>query len=88
MEYNGGAIVAMTGKNCFAIASDSRLGIQGQTVSTKFQKVFKMHDRLFIGMSGLASDVQTLCVAHMRDSPLWGLTSTKLYAGPSSSSTA
>lgn len=60
MEYNGGAIVAMTGKNCFAIASDSRLGIQGQTVSTKFQKVFKMHDRLFIGMSGLASDVQTL----------------------------
>lgn len=42
--------------------SDTRLGIQGQTVSTNFQKVFKMHDRLFIGMSGLASDVQTLCV--------------------------
>ena len=96
MEYNGAAILAMTGKNCVAIArygrcnvlgavrisrcyaplpslivlltpifwgapcSDTRLGIQGQTVATDFQKVFKMHDRLFIGLAGLASDVQTL----------------------------
>ena len=60
MEYNGAAVLAMIGKNCVAIASDTRLGIQGQTVATDFQKVFKMHDRLFVGLAGLASDVQTL----------------------------
>jgi len=50
----------MTGKNCIAIASDKRLGIQFHTASTEFPKVFKMHDRLFIGLTGLASDVLTL----------------------------
>jgi hypothetical protein len=40
--------------------SDTRLGVQGQTVACDFQKVFKMHDRLYIGLAGLASDVQTL----------------------------
>lgn len=60
MTYNGGAAVAMTGKNCFAIASDKRLGIQMMTVSCDFPKVFKMHDRLYIGLTGLAADVLTL----------------------------
>jgi len=60
LSYNGSAIIAMIGKNCFAIASDSRLGIQQQTLATDFQKIFKIHDRLYIGLSGLASDVQTL----------------------------
>ncbi|CAN0916754.1 Proteasome subunit beta type-3-A [Linum grandiflorum] len=59
-EYNGSALVAMVGKNCFAIASDRRLGVQLQTVATDFQKISKIHDRLFIGLSGLASDAQTL----------------------------
>ena len=27
-EYNGGAMVAMKGKNCIAIACDRRLGVQ------------------------------------------------------------
>jgi 20S proteasome alpha/beta subunit len=39
LQYNGGAIIAMSGKNCVAIASDSRLGLQQQTVSCDFQKV-------------------------------------------------
>jgi hypothetical protein len=42
------------------LCSDLRLGVQGMTVSMEFEKVFKMHDRLFIGLAGLASDVQTL----------------------------
>jgi len=41
LAYNGGAIIAMTGKNCVAIASDTRLGLQQQTVSCDFQKVGK-----------------------------------------------
>lgn len=60
MEINGGAIVAMVGKNCVAIASDKRLGQNFLTLSTEFPKIFPIHDRLYIGMSGLATDVQTL----------------------------
>ncbi|KAG2656497.1 hypothetical protein PVAP13_1KG089800 [Panicum virgatum] len=59
-EYNGSAVVAMVGKNCFAIASDRRLGVQLQTIATDFQRVFKVHDKLYIGLSGLATDAQTL----------------------------
>ena len=61
-EYNGSALVAMVGKNCFAIASDRRLGVQLQTIATDFQRIFKIHDRLLIGLSGLATDSQTLYV--------------------------
>ncbi|URD94638.1 hypothetical protein MUK42_32368 [Musa troglodytarum] len=59
-EYNGSAVVAMVGKNCFAIASDRRLGVNLQTIATDFQRIFKIHDKLYIGLSGLATDVQTL----------------------------
>jgi 20S proteasome subunit beta 3 len=60
LEYNGAAIIAMSGKDCVAIASDNRLGIQYQTVSMDFQKIFKMNDTLMVGLAGLATDVQTL----------------------------
>ncbi|KAH9610679.1 hypothetical protein KSS87_006441 [Heliosperma pusillum] len=59
-EYNGSAVVAMVGKNCFAIASDRRLGVQLQTVATDFQRIHQISDRLFIGLAGLATDSQTL----------------------------
>lgn len=59
-EYNGSALIAMVGKNCFAIASDRRLGVQLQTIATDFQRIYKIHDRLFLGLSGLATDAQTL----------------------------
>ena len=59
-EYNGSSVVAMTGDNCVAIASDLRLGVQMQTVATNFQKVFRMGPRLFLGLAGLATDVQTV----------------------------
>ncbi|XP_042011983.1 proteasome subunit beta type-3-A isoform X2 [Salvia splendens] len=59
-EYNGSALVAMVGKNCFAIASDRRLGVQLQTIATDFQKIYRIHHTLFIGLAGLATDTQTL----------------------------
>lgn len=62
MEYNGGAVLAMTGKNCVAIASDLRFGVQAQTLSFNFAKVFRMSDKVFLGLSGLATDIQTLYV--------------------------
>lgn len=58
--YNGSAAVAMTGKNCVAIAADTRFGVQFQTIGTKMQKTFKMHDRLYLGICGLGTDRQTL----------------------------
>lgn len=52
--------MAMRGKNCVAIAADRRFGIQAQMVTTDFQKIFSMGDRLYIGLAGLATDVQTV----------------------------
>lgn len=52
--------VAMAGKECVAIASDLRFGVQLQTLATDYKKVYKIHDQLFLGLSGLASDAETL----------------------------
>ncbi|KAI8061741.1 nucleophile aminohydrolase [Gongronella butleri] len=60
MQYNGGSVVAMVGKDCVAIAADKRLGQQFMTVSTDFQKIFKVSEKSFVGLPGLASDVLTL----------------------------
>eukprot|EP00123_Amoebidium_parasiticum_P022560 comp8992_c0_seq1/m.4195 comp8992_c0_seq1/g.4195 ORF comp8992_c0_seq1/g.4195 comp8992_c0_seq1/m.4195 type:complete len:206 (-) comp8992_c0_seq1:81-698(-) len=60
MSYNGAAIIAMVGKDCVAIAADRRMGVQFQTVSTDFQKIFPMGPKLMVGLAGLATDVQTL----------------------------
>lgn len=60
MEYNGGSVVAMKGKNCVAIASDLRLGNQALSVSTKFDKVFPVTERIYVGLPGLATDLITL----------------------------
>ncbi|RCK65515.1 Proteasome subunit beta type-3 [Candida viswanathii] len=59
-SINGGAAVAMIGKDCIAIASDLRLGQQSLGVSNNFEKVFQISPRTFLGLTGLASDVLTL----------------------------
>ncbi|XP_056639014.1 proteasome subunit beta type-3 [Diorhabda carinulata] len=60
LAYNGGAMVAMKGENCVAIAADRRFGIQAQTVATNFQKIFEMGPHLYVGLPGLATDTQTV----------------------------
>jgi 20S proteasome subunit beta 3 len=60
MEYNGSAVVAMVGKNCVAIASDNRFGVQALTLGTDYQKIFPITDKIMLGLPGLATDVQTL----------------------------
>jgi 20S proteasome subunit beta 3 len=50
----------MVGDKCCAIGADTRLGVQYQTVATNFQKVFKFQDNILMGLSGLATDIQTL----------------------------
>lgn len=60
MEYNGSGIIAMTGKNCVAIASDMRFGVQQQTLADNLHKIFPMHSKCYVGMTGLVTDMQTL----------------------------
>eukprot|EP01100_Stratorugosa_tubuloviscum_P014949 TRINITY_DN8299_c0_g1_i1.p1 TRINITY_DN8299_c0_g1~~TRINITY_DN8299_c0_g1_i1.p1 ORF type:complete len:205 (+),score=78.20 TRINITY_DN8299_c0_g1_i1:83-697(+) len=60
MSHNGGAVIAMAGKNCVAIASDLRFGISIQTLACDFPKVFQMNERCFVGISGLTTDIQTV----------------------------
>lgn len=60
MEYNGSAVIAMCGKNCVALATDTRFGAQHQTIATDMQRIFRVNDKCFVGLSGLASDVQSV----------------------------
>ncbi|TCD69576.1 proteasome core particle subunit beta 3 [Steccherinum ochraceum] len=60
MDYNGGSVIAMVGKDCVAIASDLRLGVQSLSIASDFQKIFPVTDRIFVGLPGLATDVTTL----------------------------
>jgi 20S proteasome subunit beta 3 len=41
--------------------SDLRLGIQAQTVTKDFEKVFRMNEKLYVGLTGLATDVLSVC---------------------------
>ena len=50
----------MIGDKCCAIGSDQRLGVQYQTVSSNFQKIFVIQENIIMGLSGLATDIQTL----------------------------
>ncbi|KAG7210336.1 hypothetical protein KM043_011874 [Ampulex compressa] len=59
LAYNGGAIIAMKGKKCVAIAADRRFGIQTRTITCDFQKVFEMGPHLYLSLPGLATDTQT-----------------------------
>ncbi|XP_029833369.2 proteasome subunit beta type-3 [Ixodes scapularis] len=60
MSYNGGVVIAMKGKECIAIAADRRLGARGHTIALDFQRIFEMGPKLYCGLSGLATDVQTV----------------------------
>lgn len=53
-------MIAMAGKDCVGIAADRRLGAQLTTIATDFTKVFRMTDKIYVGLAGLATDVQTL----------------------------
>lgn len=50
----------MVGKDCVAIACDLRLGLQSLTVSNNFPKIFNYAPSVFLGLTGLATDVQTV----------------------------
>ena len=49
----------MAGNNCVAIATDTRLSTELMTIDGNFQRVFKINDKVLMGVSGLGTDVQT-----------------------------
>ena len=50
----------MIGEKCCVIGSDQRFGVQYQTIASNFQKIFVIQDNILMGLSGLATDIQTL----------------------------
>lgn len=52
-------MVAMAGKNCVAIASDTRLSTQFMTIDQNFKRIWQVNDRTMLGLGGLGTDVQT-----------------------------
>ncbi len=57
---NGGSILAMTGKNCIAVAVDKRFGSGPQTINVSPRTMLIPHPRLIVGFTGLEGDVQSL----------------------------
>lgn len=60
LAYNGGCVIAMRGKDCVAIATDHRFGIQAQTIDTDFEKVFQVNPHMYLGLIGLQTDILTV----------------------------
>lgn len=50
----------MKGNQCVAIACDKRFGVESLTVSMDFPKIFNVLEKTFVGLAGLATDIQTL----------------------------
>jgi 20S proteasome subunit beta 3 len=50
----------MVGKNCVAIACDLRLGMQALTVSNDYPKIYGIGDGVYLGLTGLATDVESV----------------------------
>lgn len=47
-------------QECVAIGSDLRFGVQLQTITCDTPKVYKIHDKLYVGLAGLQTDAQTM----------------------------
>ncbi|OTF71084.1 hypothetical protein BLA29_013547, partial [Euroglyphus maynei] len=60
MEYNGGLVIAMKGKNCVAIAADRCLSAQHHSISFDYQKIFEVNPHIYVGLPGLATDTKTV----------------------------
>lgn len=59
MTYSGGSVLAMSGKECFVIVSDNRLGEQLKTISMEVPKLHIVNDSVVYGLTGLRTDQQT-----------------------------
>jgi 20S proteasome subunit beta 3 len=47
----------MTGCQCVGIVADRPFGVRVLTVATDCEKIFRINDRIFLGLTGLMTDV-------------------------------
>lgn len=59
-SFYGGSILAMAGNGCVSIVSDYRLGNSSITTSKSFRRVFKITDRIVLGLAFFIPDAQHL----------------------------
>ena len=50
----------MIGKECIALAADTRFGVQMKTLDTNFKKIFHLTKYTMVGLGGLGTDIQTV----------------------------
>lgn len=60
MNYTGGCVVAMGGKNCIALACDLRFGNEYFTCGCATPRIFKINKKIIIGMTGLFGDISSV----------------------------
>mmetsp|Transcript_42505 Transcript_42505/g.66582 ORF Transcript_42505/g.66582 Transcript_42505/m.66582 type:complete len:202 (-) Transcript_42505:717-1322(-) len=60
MANINGTVIAMVGKDCTAIASDRRLGLENITIGTNSSKIFQITKSVSVGMCGLFSDIASI----------------------------
>ncbi|KAH0899209.1 hypothetical protein HID58_048777 [Brassica napus] len=54
---------------------------QQETIATDFQRISKIHDRVFVGVSGFATDVQKLCKVRLMFNVLKFESSSENFSG-------
>jgi 20S proteasome subunit beta 3 len=57
---NGGSVLAMTGRNCVALAVDKQFGSRGALVNIRTRPLLMPSPTCLVGFTGLESDVQSL----------------------------
>ena len=59
-SYNGGAVLAMAGKECLAVVCDKRLGARLTTIGMNHSKIYEINPYLYVCLPGLATDALTV----------------------------
>ena len=66
-------MLAMTGKECVAVACDTRFGEQYSTLTMNFPRVFRAGKRCLVGLAGLGTDIQLVSKKIQTDTALFTL---------------
>ena len=59
LNYNGGSVLAMAGKECAVVVVDQRFGVGNSLIGEEATRVLDCGERSVVAMRGLQGDVQT-----------------------------
>lgn len=72
--YYGGSVLALTGKHSAIIVGDKRLGNGSITISTNHERIYKISDKVYVGMTMFVPDIQMLVRKLRKDVNLFEVT--------------